>query len=208
MKIVLVSIKLRSYQFLAALVFILSLTLFYTLLGFLFFNDHYIINDKNVCNNVFSCFLYFIHNGIRGEAGFDFDHKYRYEAGYILDFVLEWLFYFSIILVMLNIINGIIVDTFDEMRQRDAQKNDFKKNYCFLCSLKKNHFEYHTLDFKTHKKKEHNLMYYYFYFIYLNNKETENKNQIENYISNCLTEKFVDFFPIKRSLNLENQKVI
>ncbi len=56
------------------------------------------------------------------------------EPGYFTEFGIEWMFYFSIILIMLNIVNGIIVDTFQEQREKTNNRNDSKKNICYICS--------------------------------------------------------------------------
>lgn len=240
MSIVLVSIKLRYHQFLAALLFIFALILFFSSLAFVFFNSDYNMSlenennnnltiklidsylestnnnnsnyssnysssNNNVCRTMFSCFLYFIHNGIRGGLGFGFNHKTKSDEGYWLEFILEWVFYFTILLVMLNIINGIIVDTFEEMRETEAKKYEFKKNSCFICSVNRSKFELKSLNFRRHLDEEHNIANYYHYFIYLQSIPEEELNNKEVFVKKCLNNNLLDFFPIRRSLKLESK---
>lgn len=210
MHIVIVSIKLKYKQFLASLLFIFALTLFFSTIAFLFFNDSYLIEDENtnekinVCENIFSCFTYFIHNGIRGGLGFNFTNKSYNDQGYLIEMILEWLFYFSILLVMLNIINGIIVDTFEEMRVKEAEKYEFKRNCCYICSLNKSEFEINSLSFHNHTSRDHCVGDYYHYLIYLDSLKQDDMTNKDDFIQECLKNNLLDFFPIERSLKLDN----
>lgn len=102
-----------------------------------------------------------------------------------------------IIILLLNIIFGIIIDTFGQLREEAAEKSHIMANYCFICGIAKEVFDLRvsladaklaagTLpsDFNTHIKNEHNMWDYIFFLIYLKNKDPNEYTGIERCI--CL----------------------
>ena len=63
----------------------------------------------------------------------------------------------NIVLVFLNAINDIIVDTFQSLREEANELYEIKMNICFICSLNRTIFEKIGLDFEQHKEREHNI---------------------------------------------------
>ena len=43
------------------------------------------------------------------------------------------LFFFIVIIIVLNLIFGVIIDTFADLRAEKQQKEDILKNSCFIC---------------------------------------------------------------------------
>lgn len=86
-------------------------------------------------------------------------------------------FFVIVIILLLNIIFGIIIDTFGRLREEASAKADFLASYCFICGIPKDVFESGvsktnggTSSFAHHIKFEHNMWDYIFYLIYLKNK--------------------------------------
>ncbi|ESO85062.1 hypothetical protein LOTGIDRAFT_60067, partial [Lottia gigantea] len=73
-------------------------------------------------------------------------------------------FFIFITTIGLNIIFGIIVDTFSEMRDLKWRAESDMKDTCFICSRNSYDFEHHGRGFDYHVKNEHN-MWSYVYFI-------------------------------------------
>lgn len=42
-------------------------------------------------------------------------------------------FFFIVIIIVLNLIFGVIIDTFADLRNEKQQKEDILKNSCFIC---------------------------------------------------------------------------
>ena len=104
-------------------------------------------------------------------------------------------FFVIIIILLLNIIFGIIIDTFGQLREEAAEKSHIMANYCFVCGIAKEVFDLRvsladakltagTLpsDFNTHIKNEHNMWDYIFFLIYLKNKDPNEYTGIERYV--------------------------
>ena len=46
-------------------------------------------------------------------------------------------FNFVLIIIMMNIVSGIIIDTFGLLRDQETEKEQDKKSNCFICGLYK-----------------------------------------------------------------------
>ena len=47
--------------------------------------------------------------------------------------IYDMLFFFIVIIIVLNLIFGVIIDTFADLRSEKQQKEDILKNSCFIC---------------------------------------------------------------------------
>lgn len=65
------------------------------------------------------------------------------EPLFVARVVYDLLFFFIVIIIVLNLIFGVIIDTFADLRSEKQQKELILKNTCFICGK------------------------YYFYIIYL-----------------------------------------
>lgn len=49
--------------------------------------------------------------------------------------VYDLLFYFIVIIIVLNLIFGVIIDTFADLRSEKQKKEEILKTTCFICGL-------------------------------------------------------------------------
>ena len=47
--------------------------------------------------------------------------------------VYDMLFFFIVIIIVLNLIFGVIIDTFADLRSEKQNKEEILKNSCFVC---------------------------------------------------------------------------
>src|SRR5437870_5562232 len=114
-----------------------------------------------MCMSFSHCFMTMLNYGIRSGGIGDFGSvKSLDDAFYWSHFILSWIFYFIVILIMLNIINGIIIDTFQDLREKNERQDDCRYNMCYVCSNERSRFEMCGLDFEEHRKKEHSIKEY------------------------------------------------
>ena len=60
--------------------------------------------------------------------------------------------------MLLNIIFGIVIDTFAQQRDLQNQIKDNMENVCFICGIDRNSFDRkHPHGFEYHKEREHNI---------------------------------------------------
>jgi inositol 1,4,5-triphosphate receptor type 1 len=106
-------------------------------------------------------------------------------------------FFIVIIILLLNIIFGIIIDTFGQLREESSLKNSLMNSHCFICGLAKDLFDDRAtrdaisgkvggLNFSDHIDHEHNMWDYMFYMIYLQEKDPNEYDGIERSTFFCL----------------------
>ena len=144
-----------------------------------------------------------INSGIRGGSGVGFGIKRIHHDGYWIEFLFDWLFYFTIILTMLNIINGIIVDTFQELREKNNERDDKMENECFICSLNRGKFEIKGVSFEHHTENQHNILNYFVYLSKVLMTDAHDLNSLDFQVLNSFKEEKTDFFPIKKARALQ-----
>lgn len=78
-----------------------------------------ITEEETLCDSPLHCFLSLIYIGLRdgnGLGAFGDNESYYKSQDYFPRFMYDFTFFIIITLVMLNIINGVIIDTFAELR--------------------------------------------------------------------------------------------
>lgn len=122
----------------------------YSTIAFVFVFDTYYDDDVNggllnrkgdsVCMSMIHCFLSTINYGLRGGGGIG-DFLPTQTAvpeniqGFYFRAIFDVSFFLIVITILLNIIFGIIIDTFAQLRDEAQQKTDDIKNTCFICNI-------------------------------------------------------------------------
>lgn len=126
LKNVIRAVTLNISQFLQTLILVIvflyiftSITYFSYLKGTMIFVDE---TDFSMCSSFFHCFLTMIGFGMRSGGGIGENIMYPdYETEqreYIGRFVNDFIFFITISIIFLNILFGIIIDTFAELRDK------------------------------------------------------------------------------------------
>ena len=202
MRNVLDAVKARYNQFLSTGFLIIILILFSSAITFYFFN--YDSEGNQLCSSYLNCFIYLFNYGIRG-GGLPFNIKILEQEGFWGEFIFNWIFYFILILVILNIASGIIVDKFQDLREKNDELYEEKENVCFICSLHRSNFEIKGIDFEYHQQHEHNIGNYFHYLMKINRTDEHDLNSIDFQVYNAFQQKKIEFFPIKKAKSLENK---
>ena len=152
----------------------------------------------NICNTVYSCFLYSLNLGLRNGGGIadsqdimDIDDpKFNYKL------VFDVSFYMLINIISLNIIFGIIIDTFAELRDGQNTRDDDMLNNCFVCGYDRESFEKEGLSFDKHCKFEHNPINYINFLVYLRAKKKDEFDGNEEFVYNQYLKRKTQWAPI------------
>ena len=89
------------------------------------------------CDTLWNCFISTLHMGVRfgggiGEALGNAPKSYeKYETRIVFDL----LFFIIVAIILLNIVFGIIIDTFAELRDERREKSRLLHNLCFICGI-------------------------------------------------------------------------
>ena len=71
--------------------------------------------------------------------------------------IYQILFWFIVITIMLNVVFGIILDAFAELRGNDQARKEDMENVCFICGLGRFTFDTQGNGFDKHIEEEHNM---------------------------------------------------
>ena len=106
------------------------------------------------------------------------------------------------VLIMVNIINGIIVDTFQQLREENNQKIDDNLNICYICNINRSMFEIMGINFQQHREEDHSLNNYIYYLMKIHLVDEHDLNSLDLFVKNAIRQNRMDFFPIFKSLSL------
>lgn len=143
------------------------------------------ISNTNVCQSLTACIFFFFNYGIRsgGGVGDTLPVLYINNNLFWIRFIMDAIFYIIVILLFLNMINGIIISGFTEYREKLEEKIDTQKNRCLICNLHRNEFDIKKLSFEDHVLFDHCLYNYFFYYDYLKKQSNLNDEEKQFLIS-------------------------
>ncbi|XP_052817063.1 inositol 1,4,5-trisphosphate receptor type 3-like isoform X2 [Mya arenaria] len=178
----------------------------YSLVGFSLLRAYFAPGDYLYCSTLWQCTVTVIRYGLIGDM-FEVVKQSEKERTFetFWPIVLYHVSFFIFITTIgLNIIFGIIVDTFSELRDLKWRAESDMKDTCFVCSRNSYDFEHNGKGFDYHVRNEHNMWSYIFFFIHLNDMKTSDYTAIELFVSRLLEQESYDFFPMNRALCLSS----
>ena len=103
-------------------------------------------------------------------------------------FIFDNTFNIILAIIMINIVAGIIIDTFGSLREEENTKNKDIEDKCFICGNLKTDFDRNSElgpyagGFKHHIKFNHYMWNYLYFLAYLKYKDPNEFTGIESYI--------------------------
>ncbi|WAR27710.1 ITPR1-like protein [Mya arenaria] len=165
------------------LVAVLGLAIFYiySLVLFAFYGDRWLAENGRHCRTVYECFVSIVHHALVDSAYAQFEGNMSDDFKQAIGITFFDVSFFIIITTIgLNIIFGIIVDTFSQLRDSKG--------------------------FIKHVKEEHYQWAYLFFFIHLDETRPNDYSALELFVYKLLTINNFEFFPLNRALSLENEE--
>jgi hypothetical protein len=123
-------------------------------------------------------------------------------------FAYDLLFYIIITVILLNILFGVIIDKFGELREEAQRQQEFIASRCFVCGLPSQLIDSAARQrgvpgFKHHIEHEHSAEnYMHFIFLLYSKHETEYTGP-EQRVKSMLEDEDVTWMPINRSIITE-----
>lgn len=157
------------------------------------------------CDTLIMCIITTLNNGLRNGGGIgDVLRKpSSKEPLFMFRVVYDLLFFFVVIIITLNLIFGVIIDTFGDLRQEKQEKDYTLRNTCFICGLDRSKFDNKTVTFDEHTKIEHNMWHYLYFLILIKVKDKTEFTGPESFVYSCIQNKNLEFFPRMRAMSLD-----
>jgi len=156
------------------------------------------------CDTLLHCWTSVVNYGIRSGGGIGdvmaaaMMNGSKYWARWVLDIT----FFVLVIIILLNIIFGIIIDTFGDLRDTRNEELKQVEQTCFICGQDKYDFDTRGNGWYEHIYKEHNIYAYLNFCIYIEKKNMTECNGVEKFVKEMILNKDIDFIPQSQALAL------
>ncbi|XP_052783710.1 inositol 1,4,5-trisphosphate receptor type 1-like isoform X3 [Mya arenaria] len=192
------------------MVALLGLVIFYiyALILFAFYREWmWSTENGRHCTTIYECLTSIIHHGLVEGPYTQFEGNMSDDFKQAIGITFFDVSFFIIITTIgLNIIFGIIVDTFSQLRDSKWEIDKDMQSNCFICSRESYDFERQGGGFIKHVKEEHYQWAYLFFFIHLDETRPNDYSALELFVYKLLTINNFEFFPLNRALSLENEE--
>uniref|UniRef100_A0A8C5JV77 Inositol 1,4,5-trisphosphate receptor n=1 Tax=Jaculus jaculus TaxID=51337 RepID=A0A8C5JV77_JACJA len=159
---------------------------------------------ERTCDTLLMCIVTVLNQGLRngGGVGDVLRRPSKDEPLFAARVVYDLLFFFIVIIIVLNLIFGVIIDTFADLRSEKQKKEEILKTTCFICGLERDKFDNKTVSFEEHIKSEHNVWHYLYFIVLVKVKDPTEYTGPESYVAQMIVEKNLDWFPRMRAMSL------
>ncbi|XP_058045707.1 inositol 1,4,5-trisphosphate receptor type 2 isoform X4 [Ahaetulla prasina] len=159
---------------------------------------------ERTCDTLLMCIVTVLNQGLRngGGVGDVLRKPSKDEPLFAARVVYDLLFYFIVIIIVLNLIFGVIIDTFADLRSEKQKKEEILKTTCFICGLERDKFDNKTVSFEEHIKSEHNMWHYLYFIVLVRVKDPTEYTGPESYVAQMIAEKNLEWFPRMRAMSL------
>uniref|UniRef100_A0A8C5HCW3 Inositol 1,4,5-trisphosphate receptor n=1 Tax=Gouania willdenowi TaxID=441366 RepID=A0A8C5HCW3_GOUWI len=159
---------------------------------------------ERTCDSLLMCIVTVLSHGLRsgGGVGDVLRKPSKEEPLFAARVIYDLLFFFMVIIIVLNLIFGVIIDTFADLRSEKQKKEEVLKTTCFICGLERDKFDNKTVTFEGHIKEEHNMWHYLFFIVLVKVKDSTEYTGPESYVAEMIKEHNLDWFPRMRAMSL------
>lgn len=201
------TLKEKYNEFLNTFFLLIIVLWFFAGFGFFYLRDIFakVDLDENVCSSYLRCFITYFNYGMRTMGPFDMpNHLLFTNKNFYGTFVFDWFLFFFVVLILLNMVNAVIVDSFQNFREENSKKLDELANVCYVCDLHRSDFEIRGINYYIHTEKEHNAINYVYYMISLLLKDEYDLSSTQTYIYQKMSQNQTEFIPFKKAMCLSD----
>ncbi|CAB3409789.1 unnamed protein product [Caenorhabditis bovis] len=161
------------------------------------------------CETLRMCILQTMYLGLRNGGGIGdvlrnpapWEQMFPWRVGF------DMTFFVVLIVIVLNLIFGVIIDTFGDLRSEKNEKEQVLRNSCFICGLERGRFDNRSVTFEMHREMEHNIWHYLYYIVMLQIKDETEFTGPESYVAQCVKDRNLDWFPRMQALSLQDAEL-
>jgi len=200
------AILLRISDFIQTLLLGIYFIYLFGLMAFAFMPSVMEAGHGRPCNSLFDCFVWVLEFGLRtgdsGEGMESLDHDSPLLAFYI---IFNVAFVLIITFFLFNILFGIIIDAFGQLRSEKEEVSHAMNNMCFICGQERGVFEDPNIhiSFEDHVREEHNVWHYVSFMVAISLKNPMDLTGTEHHVVERMKENRIDWFPLNRSITTD-----
>lgn len=121
-------------------------------------------------------------------------------------YIIDSLYFVLVLIILTNVIFGIVIDTFGDLREKKEARLDDTVNKCFICGIEKQIFDRAsdgTAGFRDHITSDHNMWNYLYFIIYIWEQDKDDDDGLEQFVRRCIATKDIQWFPMNQAMCLE-----
>ena len=210
---IIVSIKLFYGEVSLTFFFMAIIIYIFSNFAFFFFNHDYEkeieYKEDNLCKTLVFCFLNAMDSGLRARGGIGDSGKrisFRLNRShYLKRIIMDDFFFILIVITAIDLVFGIIIRAFANLRDVEQKHENDRKNHCFICHVNKNSLEKNRQNFEEHRTRIHNLWNYVDYMITLKFSDVHDLNAINSYAAEKLFNKDISWLPTYKDLETKGK---
>jgi hypothetical protein len=164
------------------------------------------------CKSVFDCAAFLFYGGLQegGNAKAILQPNEPGRYSYLPRIVFDSVFFIWVGIVLVNVITGLMVDTFSSIREENATREETLETDCFVCGLQRSAYEDLGLapgsaSFEAHLKEDHDLWTYVWFLTYLKKKDPTEFNGVESFVMAQVNKSSLEFLPSRNSFAIQDQ---
>lgn len=205
------AISHTAKQVMLTLSLIMVLTYLYTIILMTEFLG-YSTNDSDggvrgaSCSNLLSCLLTSVDAIRQGGIGSTMDSVDYDDPARMLRILFDSSYFIVISIVLLNMVLGIIIDSFAELRKANEDLDDRLNNVCYICCLERRALERGVNGgFTHHRQTEHNPFFYFYFLMHLREKmdSGDELSGVESYVQSLVDSGDSSFFPTFQAISVK-----
>lgn len=153
------------------------------------------------CESLWKCYKFVAGYGISADISF-YAQRLNDQWFYMTAFDLCTRF------VLHNVVMGIIVDTFSELREEKIERLRDTTETCFICGFDKQVFDRdkESDGFSAHVKKEHCMWNYIYFMIYIWQQDKDDDDGLEQYVRRSIEANDISWLPTNKAMRLSSQQ--
>ena len=172
------------------------------------YSDDFAYNDElddadfpEDCKTLLRCFVVTLMYGMRlsGGQGDVMEHTWRTRLW------VDYAYFIIVLVVLLNVVFGIIIDTFSDLRSQKQDRNHKMLHECFVCGLDNMVFDRAAGEpggFRRHIEQEHKVWDYLAFVIFIWEQDKDEDDGLELFVRNQIDQADISWLPVGKAICL------
>lgn len=193
----------------------------YALMAFAFMRETFDPEEGMQCEYVWQCLITGVRSGLMSGGGLGealayagvrsvplFGEHSDMVVSDVLRVFFDLSFFIIVTTIGLNVVFGIIIDTFSELREEKSEVDEAIKTKCFICGFQDFEFERNDSEnggWSNHRDKDHNIWNYLMFINHVAVQVPTDYTYMESIVAEQLVANKVDWMPIGRALGLQGK---
>jgi len=158
------------------------------------------------CSSALGCIVTVVYEGMQGVLMEFMSFNVPSKDGYVARVAFDLSFYTVITTVLMNVIFGIIIDTFGELRDKQAEREEHLRTKAFVSCLDRQEVDREAQlrgirnGFDVLEEQRQNRWDYMYFIFYVKEKDATEYSGPETRIAEALKKKDISWLPIGRAL--------